>query len=251
MTTLFDHKDYVPPQKKNISEPQAAYALREGWKKVYGKYPSDKSWAIIWAKTCLETGHFKVGFWNFNFGNIKKKFEATNNDKFTMYRCSEILKKKEIFFDPPHIQTAFRAYESLEDGAESYIRFVSGKERYKKAWQKLLEGDAAAYITELKTAGYFTGSLETYRNTVVSLVNSFIKRKDDFINWKPTDKITFKEIGITEQELIYYQQIKTLDLYAEEQDTDIEFIEDDINLTVDKNWLLTILEFLASIFVRK
>jgi hypothetical protein len=139
MTTLFDHKDYLPPEKKNISEPQAAYALREGWKRIYGKYPSDKSWAIIWAKTCLETGHFKVGFWNFNFGNIKKKFVAGNNDKFTMYRCSEILDKKEIFFDPPHLQTAFRAYESLEDGAESYIRFVSGKERYKKAWLKLLD----------------------------------------------------------------------------------------------------------------
>jgi hypothetical protein len=182
MTTLFDHPNYVAPEQKTITEEQAAYALREAWKRIYGYYPSLNSLAVIWAKTCLETGHFKVGFWNYNFGNIKRK---NDDELFTMFRCSEILNGKEVFFDPPHPQTAFRAYLTIEDGAENYLKFVSKRTA---AWQKVIEGDPKGYAHELKLARYYTASEEKYTNTLVGLFNTFLKNKDKLLSWVPPEE---------------------------------------------------------------
>jgi len=83
--SLYDDKNYIAPHNGAMSEAMGTYALREAWKRVYNEYPSDESLAVLWAKTCLETGRFKVGFWNYNFGNIKAKA----GEKFTMFTCGE------------------------------------------------------------------------------------------------------------------------------------------------------------------
>ena len=55
---------------RTLDEGEAAYALREAWNRVYNAYPSDNQLAVLWAKSCLETGHWKA-IHCYNFGNIK------------------------------------------------------------------------------------------------------------------------------------------------------------------------------------
>jgi len=191
MTDWYAHEQFLIDEVKKLEEAEAAYALREAWKKIYGQYPSDKSLAVLWAKSALETGRWKI-IHCYNFGNIKKLGTHRGNDDghyFTMYRCSEILNGKEVWFDPPHYQTHFRAYKTVEAGAEDYIRFVSQKKRYLKAWQEVINGDPRAYSHELKKAGYYTASESLYTAGVVRLFDSFMKRKDELLSWEPEDKI--------------------------------------------------------------
>ena len=186
----YEDPKYLPDKIKTLQEAEATYALREAWHKVYGQYPSDKSLGVLWAKSALETGRWK-SIHCYNFGNIKKKrASSTGPDDghfFTMFRCGEIINGKNMMFDPPHYQTHFRAYKTVADGAEDYIRFVSQKTRYKKAWQKVIEGDPKGYAYELKIAGYYTASLELYTSGVVRLFNEFMKRKQELMSWEHHD----------------------------------------------------------------
>ena len=196
--SLFDHALYTPTIVKKLSEAEATYGLREAWKKIYGNYPNNKQLALLWAQSCLETGRWKV-IRNYNFGNIKKKFAnpkykiTDDGHKFTMFATGENLwnnttKKTEWhWFEPPHLQTAFRAYGSLVAGAEDYIRFVSQKKRYVKAWAEVLKGDPKAYSHELKVAGYYTAPEELYTKGVVRLTEEFLKKADVLTKYKPEE----------------------------------------------------------------
>lgn len=192
---------YIEPVSVTFSENEAAYYLREAWKNIYGEYPQDKSLAILWSQTALETGRFKVQFMNYNYGNIKKRHAGNRVDKlgrvthrynddgrfYTMFGCSEVINGKEIWFDPPAIETHFRAYKTAIEGAEDYIKLVSQRSRYVKAWQALLAGDPVQYVKELRAGGYFTASLDRYTKTVVSLTNEFLRRRDELLAWEERD----------------------------------------------------------------
>jgi hypothetical protein len=184
----YEHEQYIPDKVKKLDEAQAAYALREAWKRVYGDYPSDRSLAVLWAKSALETGRWKF-IHNYNFGNIKKKrktrYSPDDGHFFTMFRCGEVINGRHIMFDPPHYQTHFRAYLTVEEGAEDYLRFVSQKKRYLKAWQKVIEGDPRGYSHELKVAGYYTASEARYTAGVVRLFDEFLRRKEELMSWVP------------------------------------------------------------------
>lgn len=202
----YKHAQYLPDAVKELTEAEAAYALREAWYRIYGQYPNDKSLAVLWAKSCLETGRWKF-IHNYNFGNIKAK----NDDKyFTMFTCGEEVslsqantlvredpervkilrkykwsngsKRASIEIKDGHTWSKFRAYLSMEDGAEDYLRFVSQNKRYIKAWQKVIEGDPEGYSHELKQAGYYTGNEKRYTAGVVRLFNEFLKNKEELMS---------------------------------------------------------------------
>jgi hypothetical protein len=185
----FTHPLYLKAEVKTLSEGEAAVALREAWFKIFGSYPNNNQLALLWSQAALETGRWKK-IWCYNFGNIKKNWGNNDNATFTMFRCSEILNGKEEWFDPPHIQTHFKAYKSATEGAEDYIRFVSGRKRYAKAWQEVLNGDPVAYCKELRAGGYFTASLELYTKGVVRLTNEFLSKEDKLLAWKPLTQPT-------------------------------------------------------------
>lgn len=154
-----------------LNELEAAQYLAEAWNSLYGEYPSTESLAVLWAKTALETGRWK-SIHCYNWGNIKK----SANENYCMFRCSEIIKGKEQWFDPPHPQTWFRAYETATEGALDYLRFLSQNKRYAKAWEAVHKGDPALFCHELKAGGYYTASESLYTHGVVSLTNEFKKK---------------------------------------------------------------------------
>ena len=177
---------FVQDKITALTAAEAAYAFREGWYKVLGYYPSNRSLAVLLAKSGLETGRWKK-IHNYNFGNIKKKRKPDDGHTFTMFPCSEILKGKEVFFKPPHIQTHFAAYPTTPAGAEGYIRFVSQKDQYKKAWQKVIEGDPSGYCHELKLAGYYTANEVKYTENVVCMFSEFMNKMTTLLAWKPEE----------------------------------------------------------------
>jgi hypothetical protein len=183
----YKHSQYIPDEIKTLDQAEAAYALREAWYRIYGAYPSDRSLAVLWAKSCLETGRWKY-IHCYNFGNIKKKMNPDDGHYFTMFRCGEVINGKHQMFDPPHYQTHFRAYKTVADGAEDYLRFVSQKTRYQKAWQEVIRGNPSGYSHELKIAGYYTADEARYTAGVVRLFDEFMRRKEELMSWIPKEE---------------------------------------------------------------
>lgn len=175
----------LPDKLVVLTEPEAAYALREAWKSLFGAYPSTSTWAILFAQTCLETGRYKKGLHNYNFGNVKA---ASNYEGYIQFfRVSEIIAQKEVWFEPPHPQTRFRAYLNAVDGATDYLRFLQGP-RYAKALEYLKKGDCTSFTIALSSAHYFTASLTKYLKDMNSICNEFKRRLPEFMAYTPNDK---------------------------------------------------------------
>jgi hypothetical protein len=173
---LFRKQKYTP-----LSEAEATYYLREGWRCLYGKYPSNNSLAILWAHTCLENGRFKLCR-NYNYGNIKRGSDP--NQLYTSYEAGEYLHSGYELFYPYHPQTFFAAWDTALGGAVGHIKFLSGRRRYRKAWEALVVGNPELYCVELKNGKYFTAPLAGYMKSVKSLFNEFHRRSDELLSWK-------------------------------------------------------------------
>lgn len=176
-----------------LTELEAAQCLGEAWKSLYGQYPSTDTLAVLWAKTALETGRWKA-IHCYNWGNIKR----SANENYCMFRCSEIIKGKELWFDPPHPQTWFRAYESATEGAIDYLKLLSQSKRYSKAWEAVHKGDPALFSHELKVGGYYTASESLYTKGVVSLTNEFKKKVKDNLTWPISPPILTEPVPVVE-----------------------------------------------------
>lgn len=177
MTTTWDQSKFLPDQTTKLSESDAVRALKEAFKNVYKSYPSNNTLAILYAQTALETGRFKTGFHCYNWGNIKSR--PDDGFFWTMFRCSEVIKGINTFFDPPNDQCKFKAYRTAIEGAEDYISFLSKRIRYAKAWAQLLAGNPEQYSHELHVAGYYTADEGLYTKGVISLTNEFHKKYDN------------------------------------------------------------------------
>ena len=181
---------WVPAHLTPFSFDEAATAMRAALRERLGFDPSREVLALALAKTALETGRWK-SIWANNWGNVKAG--ETYAGLYCCIELNEVLNGKVVWFsprgrldrkggtvvaepfeDPPgHPQTRMRAYLTREDGAFAYVAFVAGG-RYGSAWQRLLAGDAAGYVTELRAKGYFTAPLADYLKGVVSLQKEFI-----------------------------------------------------------------------------
>ncbi len=187
--TLYDDDNYVVVVKTKLSERAGIDALREGWYKVFGSYPSNEALAILASQSALETGRWqKIN--NFNFGNLKMK----DGQEFTLFATGENIWNKETkksewhWFEPPHYQTAFRSYNKAVDGASDYIQFLSDRksteawrnEAYKVAFKYLEDGKPNEYSYALYKAGYYTANPEKYTAGIVKLYNEFLKKINEF-----------------------------------------------------------------------
>ena len=170
---------FVAHQITKLTEHEAAQALRMAWKEVFEEEPTLDQLALLWAQSALECGRWKY-LHNYNFGNIK----AIPGHVFTQFRCDEYINGKRVWFDPPHEATSFCAYLTASAGAAAYIRFLSEKKWYQKAWQQVIAGDPVAYCHALKMAKYYTASEESYTKGVVSLCNEFKKKHADVLEDK-------------------------------------------------------------------
>lgn len=162
-----------------------ADATWKAWVEIWKHPPTLVQLAIKLAQWALETGNFRVGLHCWNFGNEKTKPDAHPH---TYFRCNEIIKSKLEWFDPPDPQTCFRAHENLWQGLITSLMFLgvdttphNGKpNRYEKAWNALLMGDARLFCHELKLAGYYTANEQQYTDGVHALTKQFLRTLDGF-----------------------------------------------------------------------
>lgn len=157
---------YFPPVRTPITNALFADAVRAAWPEA-----SREAIGVLWAQYALETGRGKA-CWNNNIGNVK----ATPGDglNYTMLPNTwEIINGKRETFQPPHPQTWFRSYETLAEGMVSHIAFL--RRRYAAAWAHVEAGQPDAFARALKARGYFTGDVDVYARSLVSLLAEWLR----------------------------------------------------------------------------
>ncbi|MDP2685233.1 MAG: hypothetical protein Q8P20_09450 [bacterium] len=182
-----DDPNFIDVIDTPLTESEATYYLNMAWYNIYGTYPAINSLALLWAQSAGETGRWKFLRCN-NWGNIKR-IKGDADLCWTSYEAGEVINGKHIMFYSYHPQTHFAAWLSPLEGAEYYIRFLSQRTRYKKAWNQVIAGDPVAYCSELKKAGYFTASLSHYTKGVVSLTNEFKRKASVLTAWSPPEVV--------------------------------------------------------------
>ena len=181
--------ELVPDRLTRLSPAEAIDALCTAYERVMGKRCDAPTLAIIVAQSALETGHWR-SIHCFNFGNAKR---GAGDKLYTMFRCNEIISGKVIWFDPPHPQTHFKAFETAADGAEHHLRFLAidttpdnGKpHRYARAWHAAENDDPVAFSRELSKAGYYTASVSRYTETLTKLFRQYLPQCRDHLAQRP------------------------------------------------------------------
>lgn len=111
---------------------------------------------VLLAQWACETGT-GAHCYNWNLGNVKRE----RGRPFMMLKgVKEFLGGEWFTFNPPHAQTHFRAYESLEEGLPAFLEKLSG--RYKSAIPFAEAGDLRGFVYALKSFQYFTAPVESY-----------------------------------------------------------------------------------------
>lgn len=157
---------FLPAQTTPLSTDQIIEFTAYGYEAYMGAPPTAPCLACNVAQISLETGNGEH-MQDYNAGNVKWSQDWLGN--WTMFRCNEVLNGKIEWFNPPHPQTWFRAFESGMKGMQAQIEFLAGRDRYKRAWHWFMEGNPDAAVRALATAGYFTANVDAYARAVVSI----------------------------------------------------------------------------------
>ncbi len=160
----------LPDELTPLDAKNVARAFRSAYETVCGVTPSRECLALMVAQSALETGRWK-SIHRYNFGNVKAS--ESYEGYYCQFRCNEVINGKVQWFDPPHLQTNFRAFLELEVGALDHVKFLQ-RPRYAKAWVALQGGTPLAFVETLKAAGYFTADAGPYARAVVSLWKEYL-----------------------------------------------------------------------------
>ncbi len=106
-----------------------------------------------------------------NIGNAKSREGDGYN--WTNFRCWEVIKDRKTWFDPPHPQTRFRAFDTLEEGAVDYLKMLH--ERFFLSWPAVESGDPKEFAHLLKRQGYYTADEGEYASALNLRFNTYRK----------------------------------------------------------------------------
>lgn len=161
-------------------------AVLRAWSHVGQGHPTKEAIAVLWAQNRIETGGDYC--WNWNIANVKKvpgdgfNFHCLNNvwegyapvdaarliasgeareDKNADHAKAVGVDRVSVLFNPPHRQTQFRAFASLDAAMGEHLELLAHK-RYTTAWPSVLAGDYRAFAQALKERGYFTAAASAY-----------------------------------------------------------------------------------------
>jgi len=147
-------------------------ALAAAWLRLFGTEPEPHSLAILLSQWALETGRGKACFcWN--IGNARPPTTRGDTLCCQLTHVSEVLGGVEYFFAPPSRGSTFRAFASLDEGADFYLGLLHS--RFASAWPAVLVGDPVGYAQALHAAHYFTADVNQYSHTMQQLVEEFLK----------------------------------------------------------------------------
>lgn len=147
-------------------------ALIKAWQKLYRHVPKKESVYIIMSQHMLETGSNQT--WNWNLANVKYIDANSGANYVALAGVWEVIGgiRKDLTKDDPG--SRFRAFATLDEGSEFYLQFLSNG-RYKKAWQDVINGDPAAFVKNLRLAGFFTAPESDYLKAELFYFNKYMK----------------------------------------------------------------------------
>lgn len=191
----------VPAQKTAATGAEVFAALRAAWLRLFPDAPSDESVSVLVAQWALETSWGSSCF-NWNLGNVP----ATPGDghAHTYYPCWEVVPRAEaaallkaanartdgqpgpdvvvagetdeacalVWFYPDHPRCRFRAFATLEEGAEALLKVLF--HRYRRAWSSVIIGSPGGFASDLKALDFYRAPLDGpqgYRTALVSIFN--------------------------------------------------------------------------------
>jgi peptidoglycan hydrolase-like protein with peptidoglycan-binding domain len=141
----------TPASPKEVFE-----ALRRAWSTTVGGTPTTESLLVLLAQWGIETGDGRA-LHNWNLGNAKR----VQGQPWTMLpHVWEILGGHKVYFEPPHPQTHFKAFGSLDEGAVAYLQMMH--KRFAASWPQVVAGDPAGFAHALKGQHYYTANEVAY-----------------------------------------------------------------------------------------
>ncbi len=133
-------------------------ALSRALQSATGQRPSSSTVDVLAAQVSLETARGDQMF-NFNFGGIKG---AGPSGQTATYTTREVLGGQDV-----RLQQGFRAYGSLDEGAQDYVSVLHT--RFPDALAHAAAGDVVGFAHALKQAHYYTASEQQYTQGLLAV----------------------------------------------------------------------------------
>lgn len=149
----------VEGQKTVVSRADIRGAIAKAYENQTGKKPSQNVLDTLTAQASLETGSGSA-MYNYNFGGIKGGAPGTNET--AKLRTKEVYDGKEV-----EVRDGFRAYRSLDAGADDYVRLLRGK--FGAAIEQAEKGSINGFAHALKEAHYYTADESKYASALNTL----------------------------------------------------------------------------------
>ncbi|MBX3228817.1 MAG: glucosaminidase domain-containing protein [Labilithrix sp.] len=146
----------VEAQRTAVTRADIRGAIARAHEKVTGRAPSAALLDTLTAQASLETAS-GASMYNYNFGGIKGGAPGTNET--ARLRTKEVKGGKEV-----EVRDGFRAYRSLDAGAEDYVRLM--RSRFGAAVDRAEVGDINGFAHALKQAHYYTADEAKYANAL-------------------------------------------------------------------------------------
>jgi|CZKU01.1.fsa_nt_gi hypothetical protein len=148
----------VAARRTPVSTSDIRRAIGGAYKRMTGAPPSSALLDTLTAQASLETGS-GAQMYNFNFGGIKG---VSPHGDTANYLTHEVVGAHDVT-----LRQGFRAYASVDDGADDYVRLLSHK--FGSALSSAQVGDVHGFAHALKQAGYYTASEDQYASALQSL----------------------------------------------------------------------------------
>ncbi len=149
---------HVEAHRTPVSQADLRGAIGRAYTKVTGKTASAATLDTLTAQASLETGR-GGSMYNYNFGGIKG--HSASGDTAD-YMTHEVLGGQDV-----KIKQGFRAYSSLDEGAEDYVKVL--QKRFSGALDAAGTGNVDSFAHALKQEGYYTASETSYASALRSL----------------------------------------------------------------------------------
>lgn len=148
---------FIPNVITKVSPAEMYDALWDAWKAKFDETPKKASLFLLLAQWAIETAE-GASMHCFNPGNAKSV--PGDGRSWTNFRCWEVIKGLTVWFDPPHPQTRFRAFETLEEGAADYLAMLH--KRFHLSWPAVIAGNPEEFAVLLRKQDYFTADPTQY-----------------------------------------------------------------------------------------
>jgi flagellar protein FlgJ len=143
--------DHVAPQRTPVSASELSASIGRAYTRVTGMTPTANILNCLSAQASVETAA-GGSMYNFNFGGVKG---VGPHGQSANCLTHEVVDGKDVT-----VRQDFRAYASLDEGAEDYVRLMT--QRFGGALQWASTGSLDGFAHALKQAGYYTANEGDY-----------------------------------------------------------------------------------------